>query len=57
LAFWLDVISCKGLAYEPLQLATETEVSSEGEDYLYPRSHFAEIVLPKAIRKAVLAAG
>jgi len=27
------------------------------EDYLYPESHFAEIVLPKSIRKAVLAAG
>lgn len=32
-------------------------VDESGEDYLYPQSHFAEIVLPHAIRKAVLAAG
>ena len=32
-------------------------VDESGEDYLYPESHFAEIVLPKSIRKAVLAAG
>ena len=32
-------------------------VDESGEDYLYPESHFAEIVLPQSIRKAVLAAG
>ena len=32
-------------------------VDESGEDYLYPQSHFAEIVLPQSIRKAVLAAG
>jgi hypothetical protein len=32
-------------------------VDETGEDYLYPQSHFAEIVLPQAVRKAVLAAG
>lgn len=32
-------------------------VDESGEDYLYPRSHFAEIVLPRSIRKVVLAAG
>lgn len=32
-------------------------VDESGEDYLYPRTHFAEIVLPQSIRKAVLAAG
>ncbi len=32
-------------------------IDESGEDYLYPESHFAEIVLPKSIRKAVLAAG
>ena len=32
-------------------------VDESGEDYLYPHSHFAEIVLPQSIRKAVLAAG
>jgi hypothetical protein len=32
-------------------------VDESGEDYLYPRSHFAEINLPRAIRKAVLGAG
>ena len=32
-------------------------VDESGEDYLYPQSHFAEIVLPRSIRKAVLAAG
>jgi hypothetical protein len=31
-------------------------VDESGEDYLYPQSHFAEIVLPRSIRKAVLAA-
>ena len=32
-------------------------VDESGADYLYPESHFAEIVLPKSVRKAVLAAG
>jgi hypothetical protein len=32
-------------------------VDESGEDYLYPQSHFAEIVLSQSIRKAVLAAG
>ena len=32
-------------------------IDESGEDYLYPRSHFAEIDLPRSIRKAVLAAG
>ena len=32
-------------------------VDESGGDYLYPRSHFAEIVLPQSVRKAVLAAG
>jgi hypothetical protein len=32
-------------------------VDESGEDYLYPRSHFVEVVLPQSIRKAVLAAG
>lgn len=32
-------------------------VDESREDYLYPESHFAEIVLPPSIRKAVLAAG
>ena len=32
-------------------------VDESGEDYLFPESHFAEIVLPRSIRKAVLAAG
>jgi hypothetical protein len=32
-------------------------VDESGEDYLYPQSHFAEIVLPQSVRKAVLAAG
>ncbi len=32
-------------------------IDESGEDYLYPQSHFAEIVLPRSIRKAVLAAG
>ena len=31
-------------------------VDESGEDYLYPRTHFAEIELPQAIREAVLAA-
>jgi hypothetical protein len=31
-------------------------VDESGEDYLYPHSHFAEIVLSRSIRKAVLAA-
>ena len=31
-------------------------VDESGDDYLYPRSHFAEIVLPQSIRKAVLGA-
>ena len=31
-------------------------VDESGEDYLYPHSHFAEIALPRSIRKAVLAA-
>jgi len=32
-------------------------IDESGEDYLYPQSHFAKIVLPQSIRKAVLAAG
>lgn len=32
-------------------------VDESGEGYLYPQSHFAQIVLPQSIRKAVLAAG
>lgn len=32
-------------------------VDESGEDYLYPRTRFAEIELPQSIRKAVLAAG
>jgi hypothetical protein len=32
-------------------------IDESGEDYLYPESYFAEIVLPQSIRKAVLAAG
>ena len=32
-------------------------IDESGEDYLYPRSHFAEIVLPQSVRRAVLAAG
>ena len=32
-------------------------IDESGEDYLYPRSHFAKIDLPRSIRKAVLAAG
>lgn len=32
-------------------------VDESGEDYLYLRSHFAQIGLPQSIRKAVLAAG
>ena len=32
-------------------------IDESGEDYLYPRSHFAEIALPESVRKAVLAAG
>ena len=32
-------------------------IDESGEDYLYPRSHFAEIDLPRSVRKAVLAAG
>jgi hypothetical protein len=32
-------------------------IDESGEDYLYPRSNFAEIVLPQSDRKAVLAAG
>jgi len=31
-------------------------VDESGEDYVYPQSHFAAIVLPQAVRKAVLAA-
>ncbi len=32
-------------------------IDESGEDYLYPQSHFAQIVLPQSIRKAVLASG
>ena len=32
-------------------------VDESGEDYLYPKSRFARIVLPPSVRKAVLAAG
>jgi hypothetical protein len=32
-------------------------VDESGQDYLYPESHFAEIVLPQSVRNAVLAAG
>ena len=32
-------------------------VDESGEASLYPQSHFAEIILPKSICKAVLAAG
>ena len=32
-------------------------VDESGEDYLYPQSHFAEIVLPRSLRKPALAAG
>lgn len=32
-------------------------IDESGEDYLYPQSHFAQIVLPRSIRRAVLAAG
>jgi hypothetical protein len=31
-------------------------IDESGQDYLYPQTHFAEIVLPQSIRKAVLAA-
>jgi hypothetical protein len=31
-------------------------VDESGEDYLYPRAFFRSIVLPQAVRKAVLAA-
>jgi hypothetical protein len=31
-------------------------VDESGEDCLYPKSRFAEIVLPQSVRKAVLAA-
>ena len=30
-------------------------IDESGEDYLFPRSHFAEIVLPQSVRDAVLA--
>jgi hypothetical protein len=32
-------------------------VDESGDDYLYPESRFAEILLPQSVRKAVLAAG
>ena len=32
-------------------------IDESGEDYLYPKSRFARIVLPQSVRKAVLAAG
>jgi hypothetical protein len=32
-------------------------VDESREDYLYPKSRFAEIVLPSSVRTAVLAAG
>ena len=32
-------------------------VDESGDDYLYPESRFAEIVVPHSVRKAVLAAG
>lgn len=31
-------------------------VDESGEDYLYPKSYFAPLELPQAIRRAVLAA-
>ncbi len=31
-------------------------IDESGEDYLFPASYFAEIELPKAVRRAVLAA-
>lgn len=31
-------------------------VDESGEDYLYPKSLFAEVSLPQAVRRAVLAA-
>lgn len=30
-------------------------IDESGEDYLYPSSHFAAIVLPRTLRKALLA--